>query len=78
MDVFEMVAIIVALSVTAGVINAWIKSRAATGGGSGPAGMTGEQAARLGKLEERVKALESVVSDGSYELKQKFKDLEHS
>jgi hypothetical protein len=78
MDVFEMVVVIVALSVTAGVINAWIKSRAATAGGSAPAGMTAEQSARLNKLEERVKALESVVSDGSFELKQKFKDLEHS
>jgi hypothetical protein len=74
MDVFEMVAVVVAISVTAGVINAWIKARGA--GGSGPAGMTADQAARLAKLEERVKALESVVSDGHYELKQKFKELE--
>jgi hypothetical protein len=78
MDVFEMVVVIVALSVTAGILNNWIKSRGARGGDSGPAGMTAEQSARLGKLEERVKALESVVSDGSYELKQKFKDLERT
>ena len=76
MDAFEMVAIVVALSVTAGVLNSWIKTRGA--GGSGPAGMTADQSARLAKLEERVKALESVVSDGHYELKQKFKDLERS
>jgi hypothetical protein len=73
MGVFEMVVVVVALGVTAGVLNSWIKRRA---GGTGPAGMTGEQEARLAKLEERVRALESVVSDASYDLKQKFKDLE--
>ena len=76
MDVFEMVVVIVAISVTAGIINAWIKSRGASG--SSPAGMTADQAARFAKLEERVKSLESVVSDASYELKQKFKDLERT
>ena len=74
MDVFEMVVVIVALSVTAGLINNWIKTRASMT--IGPAGMTGEQQQRLAKLEERVKALEAVVGDASYELKQKFKDLE--
>ena len=77
MDVYEMVVVIVAISVTAGLLRTWIKSRPAGGVGD-PAGMTAEQSARLGKLEERVKALESVVSDGSYELKQKFKDLERT
>lgn len=72
MGVFEMVVVVVALSVTAGVVNAYIKSRSA----AGPGGMTAEQQARLAKLEERVKALESVVGDASYDLKQKFKDLE--
>ena len=69
-----MVAFIVLVSVIGGLVRAWIKSRA----GTGPAGMTGEQQARLAKLEERVKALESVVGDASYELKQKFKDLERT
>jgi hypothetical protein len=68
-----MVAFIVLVGVIGGVTRAWIKSRSST---PGPAGMTAEQQARLGKLEERVKALESVVGDASYELKQKFKDLE--
>jgi len=74
MDVFEMVVIVVAISVTAGLIRSWIRSRPAEGGG----GLSVDQAARLAKLEERVKALESVVSDTSYELKQKFKDLERT
>jgi len=77
MDVFEMVVLVVFISVTAGLLRLWIKTRPAPGA-FGPAGMTAEQSARLGKLEERVKALESVVSDGSYELKQKFKDLERT
>jgi len=73
MDAFEMVVIIVAISVTAGLIRTWIRSRPAEGGG-----FSADQAARLVKLEERVKALEAVVSDQSYELKQKFKDLERT
>jgi hypothetical protein len=76
MDVFEMVVVIVALSVTAGLINNWIKTRATMT--VGPAGMTPDQQQRLAKLEERVKLLESVVADSSYELKQKLKDLERA
>ena len=71
-----MVVLVVFISVTAGLLRSWIKSRPA--GGSGPAGMTPDQESRLARLEERIKALESVVSDGSYELKQKFKDLERA
>jgi hypothetical protein len=72
MSPFDMVAFIVLVSVVGGLLRSWLKSRA----GSGPAGMTAEQAARLARLEERIKALESVVGDASYELKQKFKELE--
>ncbi len=72
MTAFDMVAFIVLVGVIGGVIRAWIKSRAPV------AGLSAEQQARLAKLEERVKALESVVGDASYELKQKFKDLERA
>jgi hypothetical protein len=72
MSAFDMVAFIVLVGVIGGVIRAFIKSRS----GAGPAGMTAEQQARLAKLEERIKALESVVGDASYDLKQKFKELE--
>ena len=75
MSAFDMVAFIVLVGVIGGVLRAFIKSR---GPVAGPAGMTGEQEKRLAKLEERVKALESVVGDASYELKQKFKDLERA
>ncbi|MGQ0587813.1 MAG: hypothetical protein ACT4PK_11540 [Gammaproteobacteria bacterium] len=76
MDVFEMVVLVVLFSLIAGLLRTWIKSRPA--GSGGPAGMTPDQESRMSRLEERIKALESVVSDGSYELKQKFKDLEKS
>ena len=69
-----MVAFIVLVSVIGGLVRAWIKTKS----GAGPAGMTPDQESRLAKLEERIKALESVVGDGSYELKQKFKDLERA
>ncbi|MGH8481172.1 MAG: hypothetical protein ACRES8_01775 [Nevskiaceae bacterium] len=74
MGVFEMVVAVVAISVTAGLLRVWIKSRAPADGGA----LTAEQQQRLVRLEERVKALESVVGDASYELKQKFKDLERT
>lgn len=74
MSAFDMVAFIVLVGVIGGVLRAWIKSRNA----GGVAGTTAEQAARLGKLEERIKALEAVVGDSSYELKQKLKDLERA
>ena len=74
MQIYEMVVVIVVVVMTTGLLRTWIKSR--TAGGGAPAGMTADQAARLAKLEERVKALESVVGDASYELKQKFKELE--
>ena len=69
-----MVAFIVLVGVIGGVLRAFIKSRST----AGPGGMTADQEQRMAKLEERVKALESVVGDASYELKQKFKELERS
>jgi len=71
-----MVAFIVLVGVIGGVLRAFIKSRSS--GPSAPPGMTPDQESRLARLEERIKALESVVSDASYELKQKFKDLERA
>ena len=74
MAAYDMVAFIVLVGVIGGVLRAYIKSRGT--GPSAPPGMTADQQARLVKLEERVKALEAVVGDSSYELKQKLKDLE--
>ena len=74
MGTYDMVAFIVLVAVIGGVLRTWIRSR----GTAGSAGMTAEQQARLARIEERVKALESVVGDSSYELKQKLKDLERA
>jgi hypothetical protein len=72
MGPFDMVAFIVLVGVIGGVIRSIVKAR--TAGSSGA--MSAEQAARLVKLEDRVKALEAVVGDSSYELKQKLRELE--
>jgi hypothetical protein len=74
MGVFEMVVAVVSICVGAGLLRLWIKSRAPVDGGA----LSAEQQQRLARLEERVKALEAVVGDGSYDLKQKFKDLERT
>lgn len=69
MGVFEMVVLVVLISVTAGLVRTWIK-RGAPG--------AAQDDARLVRLEERVRALETVVGDSSYELKQKLRELERS
>lgn len=72
MGVFEMVVIVVALGVIAGVVNNYLRVRAKQGG------LGAEQEARIGRIEERVKALEAVVTDHGYDLKRQFRDLERS
>lgn len=71
MGPFDMVAFIVLIGVIGGVIRSIVKARSAGGGA-----MSAEQTARLARLEDRVKALEAVVGDSSYELKQKLGELE--
>ncbi|TFH40612.1 MAG: hypothetical protein E4H01_16295 [Lysobacterales bacterium] len=73
MNTFEMVVLIVLISVVAGVVNNYIKNRGS---------MTGHGAeefeARLGQLnslEERVRTLEKIVTDRNFELREKFRDL---
>lgn len=73
MGPFDMVAFVVLVAVIGGVIRSIVKARSGSGAA---AALNAEQAARLGKLEERVRALEAVVGDSSYELKQKLKELE--
>ena len=73
MGPFDMVAFIVLVGVIGGVIRSIVKARSEKSAGGA---MSAEQTARLTKLEERVKALEAVVGDSSYELKQKLKELE--
>ena len=73
MGPFDMVAFIVLVGVIGGVIRSIVKARSANATGGA---LSAEQTARLTKLEERVKALEAVVGDSSYELKQKLRELE--
>ena len=69
MDVFEMVVIVVALSVFAGLARTWIKQPRW-------APPDPQQEARFARLEERVKALEAVVTDHGFDLKRELRALE--
>jgi hypothetical protein len=68
MNVFEMVALIVTISVAGAVLKSWIRQRRQEPDAAG------EQ--RIARLEERVRALEAVVTDHGYDLRKQFKDLE--
>ena len=73
MNPFEMVVLIVLLSLVAGVANNYIKSRAE---GDSPASDDLKQRlAKLDSLDERVKTLEKIVTDRDFELKEKFRNL---
>lgn len=73
---FSMVVAIVALVAIARVATAWITRRHQPGGVSDDA--LARRDAQIAQLEQRVAALEAVVADQSYELKQKFRDLERA
>jgi hypothetical protein len=73
MGPFDMVAFIVLVAVIGGITRSIIKARTANVAGGA---LTAEQSSRLARLEDRVKALEAVVGDSSYELKQKLRELE--
>ena len=78
MNPFEMTTVIVIAALIAGVLRARYKHvpAAAASGVSGEARQyMQEQDVRIARLEERVKALEAVVGDSQYELRQQFKDL---
>ena len=68
MNPFEMVVIIVFLSIVAGMFSTWVKHRHKT-----PSRADEE---RIARLEERVRVLERIVTDSGYELRRKFRDLE--
>lgn len=68
MNPFEMVVIIVFLSIVAGMFSNWLKHRNA---GRPPA-----DDERIARLEERVRVLERIVTDSGYELRRQFRDLE--
>ncbi len=69
MNPFEMVVIIVFLSVLASMYSSWLKHKHKSG--NGPA-----DDKRLASLEERVRVLERIVTDSGYDLRRQFRDLE--
>ncbi|MFT7686397.1 MAG: hypothetical protein ACI9FB_001742 [Candidatus Azotimanducaceae bacterium] len=71
MHVFEMVAIIVTVSVIAGVVNSYIKTKAETA--KIPADNQNND--RLEQLEERIRVLERVITDDRHQLKSQIDDL---
>jgi len=71
MNVFEMVVIIVLITIGAGVINNYIKHRNQAVAEDDEA----DWQKRLELMEERLRVLEKIVTDRDYELKQKFRDL---
>lgn len=70
MNQYEMIAFIIAVVMIASAVKSFFRYRTKADGA------TPAQDARLARLEERVKALEAVVGDSSYELKQKLRELE--
>ncbi|WP_428311680.1 hypothetical protein [Hydrocarboniphaga sp.] len=79
MNPFEMTTVIVIAALIAGVLRARYKHAPA----AGAAGISNEtrlhidaQDRRIAQLEERIKALEAVVSEPQFHLKQQFRDLE--
>lgn len=68
MNPFEMVVIIVTLSVIASMFSSWLKHRR-------PAASPADDE-RLARLEERVRVLERIVTDSGYDLRRQFRDLE--
>ena len=68
MNPFEMVVIIVFLSIAAGMFSNWLKHR-------NPDRPPADDE-RIVRLEERVRVLERIVTDSGYELRRQFRDLE--
>lgn len=68
MNPFEMVVIIVALSIICSMYTSWLKHKRKN---TSPA-----DDRRLDRLEERVQVLERIVTDSGYDLRRQFRDLE--
>jgi type II secretory pathway component PulJ len=70
MGVFEMVIVIVFLSLIGSMYSSWLKHKRKLQERP-PADED-----RLARLEERVRVLERIVTDSGYELRRQFRDLE--
>lgn len=76
MHVFEMVVIIVAVCSIVGLIKHWLDIRARDAHNEGVSAHEEEQRKQIAELRERVRVLETIVTDGNYELKKQFRELE--
>ena len=76
MTVFEFVLAIVLVVMAAGVINNYIRVKAKRRASDESSEETAHHLAQLEALEYRVQVLEKIITDRSYDLKQKFRDLE--
>lgn len=68
MNPFEMVVIIVFLSIVCSMFTSWLKHRRKD---KAPA-----DDERLARLEERIRVLERIVTDSGYDVRRQFRDLE--
>ena len=75
MGVFEMVFAIVLVTVCAGVINNWLKTRKNVDRDELDR-QIGPRMDQLEKLERRMQVLERIVTDRKYDLKKELHDLE--
>jgi transcription elongation GreA/GreB family factor len=75
MNPFEMVTVIVIAALIAGVLRSRYKNAGASSGAEARTQLQAQDT-RIAKLEERIKALEAVVSEPQFHLKQQFRDLE--
>lgn len=74
MTLWSMIFGIAAVSIIAGVVNNYFKHRAVLGS----EGTAEKDQRRIEDLEKRVQVLEEIVTDGNYDLKRKFEDLENT
>ncbi|WP_119394337.1 hypothetical protein [Salinibius halmophilus] len=71
MGVFEMVVLIVAIAVGAGVAETWMKTRSKQQKGKVDEALE----AKVQALEDRVQVLEELVTDGKHRLRAEFDAL---
>lgn len=76
MHVFEMIVIIVAVCSIVGLIKHWLDVRTRDAQHGGASAHDEEQRKQIAELKERVEILETIVTDGNYELKKQFQKLE--
>ncbi|MDP6375379.1 MAG: hypothetical protein QF921_07935 [Pseudomonadales bacterium] len=72
MDLYTMVVVIVAISVTAGIVDKYLKTRQKEANVSVDEGVYTE----LEQLSERIEVLEKIVTDSRYDLSKEIDRLE--